>query len=328
MTVYPDPSGHAHPPSSGPCLVNRTFDDFEEYAEGAQAWRIETSLLDRGGFNASLLQMVDPNGRFQFLRTRMDARIRQVGEPPPGLRSICIPANPAMQMDWRHQQIDGNDLMIFPDGGELQGTLQPGFDMFIVSVSDAVLTEQIHAVHGPDADEKALEGEVFHCDPFAMNSLRQRLVSLTDGVVSGEVASNTATLLEDISADVVRAVAMSKDIPHSADYPRRRDAARQAAAYIEQHAHEAPKVGRMCRLFGVSDRTLENGFKELYGVTPKSFINAMRLNGFRAALRAADPLTTVIADLANDWGFWHIGQLAADYRRMFGELPSVTLTRA
>jgi AraC family ethanolamine operon transcriptional activator len=34
-----------------------------------------------------------------------------------------------------------------------------------------------------------------------------------------------------------------------------------------------------------------------------------------------------VVDVANRWGFWHMGQLAADYRRQFGELPSETLRR-
>ena len=35
-----------------------------------------------------------------------------------------------------------------------------------------------------------------------------------------------------------------------------------------------------------------------------------------------------VADVANEWGFWHMGGFAADYRKLFGELPSTTLNRA
>ena len=31
-----------------------------------------------------------------------------------------------------------------------------------------------------------------------------------------------------------------------------------------------------------------------------------------------------IAEIANGWGFWHMGQFAADYRQHFGALPSET----
>ena len=32
-----------------------------------------------------------------------------------------------------------------------------------------------------------------------------------------------------------------------------------------------------------------------------------------------------VAEVAGRWGFWHMGQMAADYRKLFDELPSQTL---
>ena len=45
----------------------------------------------------------------------------------------------------------------------------------------------------------------------------------------------------------------------------------------------------------------------------------------RKLLRIAEPKRFSIADAANRWGFWHMGQFTADYRELFGELPSKTL---
>jgi len=50
----------------------------------------------------------------------------------------------------------------------------------------------------------------------------------------------------------------------------------------------------------------------------------VRLSGVRRDLRRAEA-GVKIADVANRWGFWHLGQFAADYRRQFCELPSETL---
>jgi AraC family ethanolamine operon transcriptional activator len=52
----------------------------------------------------------------------------------------------------------------------------------------------------------------------------------------------------------------------------------------------------------------------------------MRVAGVRAELLTG-PVSTAIADVANNWGFWHMGQFAHNYRKLFGELPSETLHR-
>jgi AraC-like DNA-binding protein len=75
---------------------------------------------------------------------------------------------------------------------------------------------------------------------------------------------------------------------------------------------------------GASERLLRYAFLERFGVSPKAYLLAVRLNGVRKELRAADPVCTVI-DVANIWGFWHMGQFAADYRRLFGNFPSKRL---
>jgi AraC family ethanolamine operon transcriptional activator len=51
----------------------------------------------------------------------------------------------------------------------------------------------------------------------------------------------------------------------------------------------------------------------------------VRLNGARREL-GSTVATASVSDAANRWGFWHMGQFAADYRKLFGERPSQTAT--
>ena len=78
---------------------------------------------------------------------------------------------------------------------------------------------------------------------------------------------------------------------------------------------------------GVSERTLQYAFRDRFGLTPAAFIKARRLAAVRAMLCSADPQRTHVGDVLGDFGFWHLGQFAKDYRQAFGELPSVTLGR-
>ena len=95
---------------------------------------------------------------------------------------------------------------------------------------------------------------------------------------------------------------------------------------IEDRVSEPLQISELVRLADCSARTLRYAFEEEFGVSPKSYLKSRRLLEFRRRLRRAEPSMTV-TEVAAELGLPHLGQLAADYRSMFGELPSVTLVR-
>ena len=92
-------------------------------------------------------------------------------------------------------------------------------------------------------------------------------------------------------------------------------------------ASDVLTVAALCRIAGASERTLHYAFVERYGLPPARFMKACRLNGARSDFSRIDSQTVKISDVANKWGFWHLGQFAKDYRLWFGELPSETFRR-
>ena len=97
------------------------------------------------------------------------------------------------------------------------------------------------------------------------------------------------------------------------------------ACELMNHQSETPlSIEALCQEIGTSRRTLNYVFQDLMGLSPARYQRALRLNAVRRALRQAKPGTTV-QDVASEWGFWHLGQFARDYRQLFGEKPSATL---
>ncbi len=114
--------------------------------------------------------------------------------------------------------------------------------------------------------------------------------------------------------------------------PRPRIAARQRAfakarSYIDAYAAEDMTSVDLCAAAGVSQRTLEYAFKDCSGLSPKAYLRTVRLIRTRAALRNSEP-GLLVADAANQWGFWHMGQFARDYRDLFGVRPKDDLMTA
>jgi AraC-like DNA-binding protein len=117
--------------------------------------------------------------------------------------------------------------------------------------------------------------------------------------------------------------------------PSHSDRTRQAQALIAKIAEEFALsqsndhlyVSDLCRVAGVSERTLEYAFKEVMGLTPVTYLIRVRLHRVRQALLAATQGTTTVSTEALNWGFWHFGEFSRAYKDCFGELPSDTLRR-
>lgn len=78
----------------------------------------------------------------------------------------------------------------------------------------------------------------------------------------------------------------------------------------------------LCSMLNVSERTLRLAFKERYGIGPMVYYKMLRLNAVRQSLKRTPAVG--VKPVAESWGFSHMGNFAADYRRAFGERPSET----
>lgn len=112
--------------------------------------------------------------------------------------------------------------------------------------------------------------------------------------------------------------------PTQSYYQRKRvvDLARQ---FIHSNLEGAVTVTQLCQAANVSRRTLQYSFETILGISPIQYLRVNRLNGVRRDLVKADK-TSSVGDIAAQWGFWHLSQFAKDYKNLFDELPSKTLS--
>jgi AraC-like DNA-binding protein len=117
--------------------------------------------------------------------------------------------------------------------------------------------------------------------------------------------------------------------------PTRDDRTRQAHSlivkkaedYVHTRSGDHVSVSDLCRVAAVSERALQNAFKEVLGLTPMAYLIRLRLHRVREALLEATQGTTTVSMEALKWGFWHFGEFSRAYKDCFGELPSDTLRK-
>jgi AraC family ethanolamine operon transcriptional activator len=114
------------------------------------------------------------------------------------------------------------------------------------------------------------------------------------------------------------------DLPAEDVHPAERlRLARRVDEYLRAHRWRPVSISELCAATGARERTLHVACREHLGLPPSAYLRVLRLHGARRDLRALGPATTV-TDTATRWGFFHFGEFAAAYRRLFGEPPSQT----
>jgi len=308
-------------------FLHQTFRDFEAFCENARHWDLDYYQLDRGNFSSELLMF--GNATTLFTRARLGRRLLQKGAPPSGLVTFGLLANPDISIHWRNLDIYGDRLFIFPPSGELHSISQPDFDVFTLSLPEEALNRTCHSLELPDFRRLVDGTEAFNCQPQSMSLLRKWLHKTAFGLANSPPAADRSILLQQLKEELAKrlvAILAESIGPESKPLMRKRDHALSIAVnHIEDPDRPVTSVQELCSIAHVSERTLEYAFRERFGQSPKTFILTHRLNSVRKMLRHADPDADRIHEIAGHQEFFHMGQFASDYKRLFRELPSETL---
>ena len=131
---------------------------------------------------------------------------------------------------------------------------------------------------------------------------------------------------EELPVRLITALAESSPQHYNQRLKSRQRGLHLAIEFIDEYCQYNPNIPDICDATGLSWRSLDRAFKESFGIGPKRYLLNLRLLNVRRQLKSA-PSNTRVADVANNLGFWHMGDFAREYRKMYCELPGKTLTR-
>ena len=303
------------------------FEDSDELARASAPWGIEFRQLDAGPAQTVLMRASGHGALVQ--RASFSRRYDQRGEAPAGCRSFGFLEAGVRDTFWCGRPMSDGELALFGASGAFEGASGPGFACITLSFDEVRLAEAAEMLGAPEVLARVSRGDrMFRVGRTALEALRRRVRRLLGSLESSDAPMDSAALEAELAFGIpaslvgtLATAALSSRRPS----PRLRDRAlARARAFMEAHLHQSIGVRDVCRASGASWRTLDYAFREHFGVGPKAHLQALRLNEVRRELRAAGPGMRVL-DVASRWGFMHPGQFAADYRKLFGELPSQTL---
>ncbi len=307
-------------------FIKRTFTNFVEMAEALQLWNIEIRQLKKCAINDTLVQLKVEN--FLLGYAEFSGLTHQIGEIPPG-RTFAFYTGENSKFLWRKKEIPHNGLMIFP------------LDTALDAIVDGIKTIP-HTISFPEEElisrlqenERTLyetivsTNDVILMDESTMEKLHEvfdRYMQSAEEDPDLIQSKNFYTCLKEELISVLIEILFSEE---SSDIPKANDQMvlfwDKIETYIETHKSRPIMISELSKAVGISERSLYRMFNDRFLLTPKAYLNTLRLNGVKNDLINISSSEKTITDIANNWGYWHMGQFAADYKKLFGELPSQT----
>lgn len=223
---------------------------------------------------------------------------------------------------WRLADLGANDLFTAPSAREFDLLSRGPIAFYSVLVPRRELAQLSGDLDRWFPSEGAWRSHL-RLEPARADDLRELFECILHGPVDAGRARELGTLLmQSILTAADRAAE-----PKAVDAGSRASQADRARRYIEEHLARPLRVEDIAAAAGAGVRTLQRCFREVFGLTPLSYIKARRLDRVRRDLLAGgSDLQVSQAALAH--GMTHMGRFSQEYRKMFGELPRETLARA
>lgn len=216
-----------------------------------------------------------------------------------------------------------NDVVIFPEGAELDYIMPAATSWCAIQLTETLLEEVGCAGMRPN-EIRVLPGNWYLAQ--LMGSLvNRRSPDSAAGVARTGLPplANEENLLDQIGHVLNRYFGEDANVRRPSLH-NRMSIIRQFEHKVRERIHTVIRIPELCTELGVSNRVLEYLVKDDIGMTPKQYVNVMRLNAVRRELLEINKKDRTILNIANRYGIKHLGRFAADYRRQFGELPSRT----
>ena len=285
---------------------------------GISPWEIDFRQIEAGPMISTLTARMGAN--ITLLEVSLSRTVHQTGSSPVGMVSVGL-IQPKRVETWQGVDTISANLLSFGCADPFDGVSATDFVGATLSIKEEYI-EYLADCMGLDIPDNLRTSGI----PEISGSRRH--LSNLHSISARLLASKNGALAARDEEAIVGSLLLATNKNMHCDQPSppkaRVYALNRALEMIVAHERECIPISLICQEAGVSWRTLDRAFKDKFGIGPKGYQNRLRLNRVRTKL-LKEPKETKIADIANEWGYWHLGQFARDYRTMFGELPSSTL---
>lgn len=243
------------------------------------------------------------------------------GTTAAGVVTFAFAAGPEAELRVGGRGTGRNELHLWPGGTRVSLVSRRPAGWFVVTVPEADFAPG----PGPRAGVTAGPRPVPDDELARVRALARAALRLEEGGLRGTAPDDLRGIEAALLAGIARLAGHGRaERTGGAHRVDRRAVLERVDELFASRRADPIYVADLCEATGLPERTLRYVLVAEYGTSPVRLVRNVRLCALRRSLRDGTSRQRSLARVAADHGFRHMGTLAADYRRLFGELPSET----
>lgn len=308
-------------------LVNyRETHDFDEQAELLRDWNQDYLQMSSGHFNGNISEIkfddvhlfLEYTNQALFQHGQLDKEIVAVGVPL-SAKNHGVFCGAATHIDSMHVFSGRNGFEFFSPNELVMGG---------ISINRNALLNLLTPEEQQVIDTCCDNAHLCTLDQTGLDTIRsfikavfQTLQARPELLQNSQITASIRTTLLGLLADNL--IQVTDPISANISSTRCWKIVAESRDLVLSQSDKPISVAELCQHFGISRRTLQYCFQNLLATSPATYLRTERLNAVRHMLKEANSVT----EAAAYWGFWHFGHFSQEYKKMFGELPSMTFKR-
>jgi len=288
----------------------------------ARAWNLKRLQMQKGSFEGSMVASHTP--RMQLMYTPHSHGILLQGDFPKGTILIAW-VNTKADVTFQDTLVQKYKIKILKSGDEIDFLCNGESETFTVAVEEKFFYEHYYSYFGEDFHLHKKDKDIF-IDPKLFSSFiigfKKWLNYLLQDHKTFNIKNHYTKIENQILTDIFDAIYLDDKKKYRQKFDRRK-----IRNVLHNSVENICSISDIAQECNISQRLLFQTFKHHYGMTPKSYLLALRLNLIREELIHADNENAKITSIIEKYAFFNASTFTQSYKQMFGELPSNTFSK-
>ena len=297
------------------------FRDLEIVNAISQGWQNRWTYLKKGTTEAKIKVFSTP--RMQFSWITYDNAIMINSSPPIGSVQLSFVITQDL-CNINHQKIEGNELYIVESGNESDYLANSANEIFTIVFEKSFFHKIFYQYFGKNLQDISINNRV-PLHKLECNLFFQKINNIFHFIkdTKQELSNEYFFAIEEDIIDHL----FSLIITTESYYTKEKGYVKKARKILEENIDNIYTITELVEEFNISTRALQYNFQKELGITPKQYLQDLRLNAIRKELLTQNSEKISISEIISKYGYFHPSHFTQTYKLFFGETPTQTLRK-